>query len=290
MKLKHSFALVTSTVPPIFYWLGPCEVRHRDGTRDRTHVLLWSSSLQESFTKKTDCSLTRTCHERARRIRQQTSRGRVLMDVKWHWRKEKCRNKCDGWVIKDNLFELRMAGTRCSTTRKRMWAADQLNFMPREFSQTMLPTNIDVYRHFLEVKRKILSLEANITRPIQSSAKLWRRISLRLVKERAWCNGTSAQTKQIRNQFWWKQTTSRKATSPPKWRSCMLHTVQQKRKHLCKGRAVLFSGAGALVGGGNTCFCVESRTQRSPLVHIGLLCLSEMPTESWAERRFFNGP
>ena len=57
-------------------------------------------------------------------------------------------------------------------TRKRMGAVDQLNFMPRELSQTMLPTNIDVYRHFLEVKRKILSLEANITRPIQSAAKL----------------------------------------------------------------------------------------------------------------------
>ena len=41
-------------------------------------------------------------------------------------------------------------------------------------------------------------------------------------------------------------------------------TVQQKRKHLCKGRAVLFSGAGALAGECNTCFCQESRTQRSP--------------------------
>ena len=156
-----------------------------------------------------------------------------------------------------------MSGPRCPTTRKKMGVADQLNFATREFSQTMLPTNIDVYSHFLEVKRKMLSLDWNITRPIRSAAKTVTK-NISEVCERAglvqWnlCGDKTNEEPVLMktNHF----SESNIATKVEK-----LHaTVQQKRKHLCKGRAVLFSGAGALLGGGNTYFWQESRTQRSP--------------------------
>ena len=109
----------------------------------------------------------------------------------------------------------------------------------------------------------MLSLDSNITRPIRSAAKTVTQ-NISEIYERAGLGQWNLCSDRTNEESVLMKTNvfseSNIATKVEK-----LHaTVQQKRKHLCKGRAVPLSGAGALVGGGSTCFCQESRTQRSP--------------------------